>query len=1213
MTALIQHTDSEKAIRTAMKRLSLILLFIFLWATPGLAAFSTSFLNGTMPIGACNGFAITGDGCSGAPAASSYTYEDPGFFPTITGGTQTPGDAQQSGQVYGTTGGCTTGNNSAVCHPPWAVAGVDYPVGVSVTTGFGTPGGNADPTNFAATGWGLTQAVGWVSFVSPHPQAGDTITLDGTVWTFVSSLTTGNQLLVGGSPAATLAAAIITLNASTDVNTALASYQANATQIQATYKTGGSAGVSFTLASNGGVPGTPTLTPAGCSIPTSSSPTIFCGPPIPYTGLLNIGPFDFGPTGNSFGKAIALGISTSGQCNIHDNNFVVDLGLTVFQNGVTYTWTGCSSRNITNNIVTVMNSVTGTHGVWDENPTFISALFSFNTLVATSLQAPTTLEYNAITSCPARCFGHGNLVEKFNYIGGVMMYSPHPTDFHGDGRIMGFADNLGSESCSCSGVQQVTDQFSTWFSPSGSQGETTCWMCGNITFATSTENGVLTTGNANWLVTNIIESVGGVIGPQIGQTPNIGIEGFAYGGEGTAILPLAEPTIIACPNGVPPTPGACTGELGTYVLSGPWISHQSTPPIGATETFDNVPVGGIETFNTVAIGGITGLGTITPGSGAQSGTYVINGGGSAGNIAFTVVSGACTGATAASVLVGNGTGGLGGVTAIVVQNPGSSCTVGTVLTISSTLLGGLTGFSVPIASVNTSTNPLVPGTGGTAGTYTTVPLTGGSCTTAPVANITVASGGVTAVSLTGTGDSYGLGCAVGDVLSAASANIGGVSGFSITVGSIGTLNQGSGATSTNTYNNVPLTGTSGCSGVVGDITVTNGVGVTKVTLAVNGQGAGCVVGSVLTIPSADIGGVTGASTTVTSLDIVTFSLVPTATINNMLIDHMVMVGNPTGPTSVNPSGVGQTPVSFLVEAGATNFTVTNVYYDGCGSGTVVYSGACVPGATQSFEEGSGVQQTTGNNVRMNDGVCFSDITQSQIPCGTITTYSVPVSSFSPGAADTNVLSMGLGIKAATGLTPSITQGAKSTTVGGATTLTTAPTVGDAILAAFKVNTGSSTPPATPTCSDNATGGSNTYTIEQINLIGSVSDIYSYVAVAPVTRTISSFAVTCTVTGAASQVTVVEEATNVATGAGHTTNPTDNPGGGNAGNNFFGSPAAGANTVETAMWTQQFNTDLIWAAYFGSATSVSPGTIFLPFVAGPSATQGSGTFTENIVQ
>ena len=74
-------------------------------------------------------------------------------------------------------------------------------------------------------------------------------------------------------------------------------------------------------------------------------------------------------------------------------------------------------------------------------------------------------------------------------------------------------------------------------------------------------------------------------------------------------------------------------------------------------------------------------------------------------------------------------------------------------------------------------NTLVGGTLYTNGSYTGVALTGGTGSGA-TANITVAGGAVTVVTLVNGGSGYD----VGEVLSAAAANIGGTgSGFSITV------------------------------------------------------------------------------------------------------------------------------------------------------------------------------------------------------------------------------------------------------------------------------------------------------------------------------------------------------------------------------------------------------------------------------------------------
>lgn len=112
-----------------------------------------------------------------------------------------------------------------------------------------------DGTDTAATGTvlatGATQATGTITY-TVQPTAASTITLNGTVWTFVSALTTGNQLLIGASLAATLANAAPVLNASTDANTAKMTYSASATVLTITAIAPGTTGNSLTLAAGTG-------------------------------------------------------------------------------------------------------------------------------------------------------------------------------------------------------------------------------------------------------------------------------------------------------------------------------------------------------------------------------------------------------------------------------------------------------------------------------------------------------------------------------------------------------------------------------------------------------------------------------------------------------------------------------------------------------------------------------------------------------------------------------------------------------------------------------------------------------------------------------------------------------------------------------------------------------------------------------------------------
>src|SRR5260221_403169 len=76
----------------------------------------------------------------------------------------------------------------------------------------------SDGTDLAATGVispGQTQATGFISFTT-NPVAATTVTLNGTVCTFVASGATGTQVNIGGTLTITLANLLTMLQASAD-------------------------------------------------------------------------------------------------------------------------------------------------------------------------------------------------------------------------------------------------------------------------------------------------------------------------------------------------------------------------------------------------------------------------------------------------------------------------------------------------------------------------------------------------------------------------------------------------------------------------------------------------------------------------------------------------------------------------------------------------------------------------------------------------------------------------------------------------------------------------------------------------------------------------------------------------------------------------------------------------------------------------------------
>jgi hypothetical protein len=97
-----------------------------------------------------------------------------------------------------------------------------------------------------STGAGAA-AAGTITFTGAGTNA-DTLTLGGTAIEFVSATPTGNEVLIGGSAAATAGNLQTFLQNSADVNISKCNYSLNGAVITATYKTIGVTGNSFSMA-----------------------------------------------------------------------------------------------------------------------------------------------------------------------------------------------------------------------------------------------------------------------------------------------------------------------------------------------------------------------------------------------------------------------------------------------------------------------------------------------------------------------------------------------------------------------------------------------------------------------------------------------------------------------------------------------------------------------------------------------------------------------------------------------------------------------------------------------------------------------------------------------------------------------------------------------------------------------------------------------------
>lgn len=241
----------------------------------------------------------------------------------------------------------------------------------------------------------------------------------------------------------------------------------------------------------------------------------------------------------------------------------------------------------------------------------------------------------------------------------------------------------------------------------------------------------------------------------------------------------------------------------------------------------------------------TGLGSgfIVSGGDGSLATGTIQNNGASGSIVAGAISNAGSRYIAGTytnvpLTGGGGTGAIatitvvfGHVTSVIITNPGIGYSAGNILSANALTLGGGAGFTWTVSSVSV---------GYTSGTYTNVPLTGGTGTGGQ-ATIVIAANIITSVVITAPG----IGYSIGDVLSASDANLGGGggSGFTWTVLTIDSYVDG-------TYTNVPLTGGSG-TGATANITVLGGI-VIGVEIVLSGKNY--MSGDILSASNADLGG-----------------------------------------------------------------------------------------------------------------------------------------------------------------------------------------------------------------------------------------------------------------------------------------------------------------------------------------------------------------------
>lgn len=123
-------------------------------------------------------------------------------------------------------------------------------------------------------------ASGAIEFGSTNPSASDTVTMNGVVFTFVTAITAGNQVLIGGALSTTLATLASVLSASSNASVIVASYSVDVTNsnLLVTYKTAGTGGNAYTLAASAATPSAGTLTGGSGTGGSAPTATLAIGP-----------------------------------------------------------------------------------------------------------------------------------------------------------------------------------------------------------------------------------------------------------------------------------------------------------------------------------------------------------------------------------------------------------------------------------------------------------------------------------------------------------------------------------------------------------------------------------------------------------------------------------------------------------------------------------------------------------------------------------------------------------------------------------------------------------------------------------------------------------------------------------------------------------------------------------------------------------------------
>lgn len=193
-------------------------------------------------------------------------YQRPGLVPLATPGT--PGAGRCTYQA--SNGDCyiAVGSKVYFVDSSWALHSIG-----TIDNSFNTPVSMVDNGTELVIVTGSPyagNATGYITF-TVNPSPGDTSTWNGVVYTFITGPTSGTNIQIGSTLGFTIAALVIALNASTNPAVASAYYQwttsGSNSLANATYKTPGAIGESYTLAASAGTPSGGTLSVSNSPVP----------------------------------------------------------------------------------------------------------------------------------------------------------------------------------------------------------------------------------------------------------------------------------------------------------------------------------------------------------------------------------------------------------------------------------------------------------------------------------------------------------------------------------------------------------------------------------------------------------------------------------------------------------------------------------------------------------------------------------------------------------------------------------------------------------------------------------------------------------------------------------------------------------------------------------------------------------------------------------